>query len=117
MTPGRSTVPRNGTIPWTDAKNARFDIFTVGLLFYELLAGEHPFIRSSESETMSPITSEHRYQSAGEAWFGTWLGERGTSRMSSRHPTARLKAGQSGRISSAREVSVVPRLDRRKQRL
>ena len=38
--------------------DARSDIFAFGILLYELLAGVHPFTRSSQSETMSAIIRE-----------------------------------------------------------
>jgi len=38
--------------------DARSDIFAFGILLYELLAGMHPFTRSSQSETMSAIVRE-----------------------------------------------------------
>ena len=38
--------------------DARSDIFSFGILLYELLAGVHPFTRSSQSETMSAIVRE-----------------------------------------------------------
>ena len=38
--------------------DARSDIFAFGILLYELLAGVHPFTRSSQSETMSAIVRE-----------------------------------------------------------
>src|SRR4029453_16393306 len=36
----------------------RSDIFSLGILLYELLAGVHPFTRSSHVATMSAIVSE-----------------------------------------------------------
>ncbi len=38
--------------------DVRSDIFAFGILLYELLAGVHPFTRSSQSETMSAIIRE-----------------------------------------------------------
>ena len=38
--------------------DARSDIFAFGILLYELLAGVHPFTRSSQSDTMSAIVRE-----------------------------------------------------------
>ena len=38
--------------------DARSDLFAFGILLYELLAGVHPFRRSSQSETMSAIVRE-----------------------------------------------------------
>ena len=38
--------------------DARADVFAFGILLYELLAGVHPFTRSSQSETMSAIVRE-----------------------------------------------------------
>jgi eukaryotic-like serine/threonine-protein kinase len=57
-----------GTVPYMspeqlkgEALDGRSDIFSFGVVLYEMIIGKHPFIRPSFAETMSAVLSEEPY--------------------------------------------------------